>query len=87
MVKRNILALQRVLLLLMTRACRTTSTVALQVIAGTKPMELELIEHVLVKRIKRNMNTTWEGNYYRENGTFSRNAECGDRKNNTIHNA
>ena len=66
MVKRNILTLLRVLLLLMTRACRTTSTVALQVIAGTKPMELEIIENVLVKRIKRNMNTTWEGNYYRE---------------------
>ena len=33
----------------MTRACRTTLTVALQVIAGMKPMELELIENVLVK--------------------------------------
>ena len=29
-------------------------------------MDLEIIDDVLVKRIKRNMNTTWEGNYYRE---------------------
>ena len=34
MVKRNILALQRALLLLMTKACRTTSTTAIQVISN-----------------------------------------------------
>ena len=57
MVRRNILALQRALLLLITKACRTSSTVAMQVIAGTKPLDLEIIEDALVKRIKRNMNT------------------------------
>ena len=54
MVKRNIWALQRALLLLMTKACRTTSTAALQVIAGTKPLDLEIIEDALIKRIKMN---------------------------------
>ena len=64
-VKRNILALQRALLLMITKSCRTTSTVAIQVIAGTKPLDLEIIEDALVKRFKRNMNTTWEMYYYR----------------------
>ena len=59
-VKRNIMALQRVILLLVSRACRTTSTVALQTILGAKPMDLEIIEDALVKRTKRNLSTTWD---------------------------
>ena len=66
MVKRNILELQRALFLLITKACRTTSTAALQVIEGTNPVYLEIIQHALVKGIKRNMNTTWKNYEYRE---------------------
>ena len=69
MARRNILALQRALLLLITKTCRTTSTVAMQVIAGTKPLDLEIVEDALVKRIKRNTNTNWETYYYREKET------------------
>ena len=66
MVKRNILALQRTLFLLITKACRTTLTAALQVMEGTNPAYLEIIEDALVKGIKRNMNTTWKNYEYRE---------------------
>ena len=56
-------------LLLMTKSCRTASTVAVQVIAGVKPLSLEIIEDALVKRLKRNLNTTFERYYYREKET------------------
>ena len=56
MVRRSLMALQRGLLLLTTRACRTTSTVAMQVIAGAKPMDLEVVEDALVKRVRRNLS-------------------------------
>ena len=56
MIKRNLL------LLLVTRACRTTSTAAMQAIAGAKPMNLEVVEEALLKRVKRNLTTTW-GSY------------------------
>ena len=67
-VKRNIWALQRALLLLMTKACRTTSTAAMQIIAGAKPLDLEVVEDALLKRIKRNLTTTWESYHYMEKG-------------------
>ena len=41
MVKRNLLAFQRMMFLMMSRACRTTSIVAMQVILDCKPMDLE----------------------------------------------
>lgn len=66
MVKRNLLALQRMLLLLISKACRTTSTAALQTILGVKPMDLEIVEDALIKRIRRNLNTKWESYTYME---------------------
>ena len=60
LVRRSLMALQRALLLLTTRACRTTSTVAMQVIAGAKPMDLEVVEDALVKRVRRNLSTVWD---------------------------
>ena len=68
-VRRNLLALQRALLLLMTKSCRTASTIAVQVTAGAKPLSLEIIEDALVKRLKRNLSTTSERYYYREKET------------------
>ena len=68
MQRRHILALQRALLLLVSRACRTTSTAAMQVIAGAKPMHLEIVEEALLKRVKKNMSTTWDTYGYRERG-------------------
>ena len=50
MVKRSLLALQRALLLLVTKACWTTSTVAMQVIAGAEPMDLVIVENALRKK-------------------------------------
>ena len=58
MVKRCILALQRAMLLIITKACRTTSISAMQVIAGAEPLDLDIIEDVLVRRVKGNLNTT-----------------------------
>ena len=69
MVRRSLLALQRALLLLVTKACRTTSTVAMQVIAGAEPMDLVIVEEALRKRIKRNENTIWEEYEYRAKDT------------------
>ena len=66
MVKRCIMALQRAMLLIITKACRTTSTAAMQVIAGAEPLDLDIIEDVLVRRVKRNLNTTWEEYTYTE---------------------
>ena len=60
------MALQRGLLLLTTRACRTTSTVAMQVIAGVKPMDLEVVKDALVKRVRRNLGTVWDTYSFRE---------------------
>lgn len=57
LVKRHLMATQRALLLLITRACRTTSTVALQVIAGVKPLDLEIIEQAVSIRVRRNIST------------------------------
>ena len=68
-VRRNLLALQRALLLLMTKSCRTVSTAAVQVVAGAKPLSLEIIEDALIKRLKRNLSTTSERYYYREKET------------------
>ena len=69
MVKRNLLALQRALLLLVSRSCRTTSTAAMQVVVGVKPMHLEIVEEALLKRAKRNLSTTWDSYEHREKET------------------
>ena len=66
MVRRSLMALQRGLLLLTTRACRTTSTIAMQVIARAKPMDLEVVEDALVKRVRRNLSTVWDTYSFRE---------------------
>jgi len=61
-VRRNLLAMQRALLLLLTKACRTTATVSMQVIAGRSPLDLQIIQKGIISRIKRNMHVEW-GNY------------------------
>lgn len=68
LMKRHLLALQRALILLVSRACRTTSTAAMQAIVGAKPMTLEIVEEALLKRVKRNLTTTWDSYEYREKG-------------------
>lgn len=66
LMKRNLLAVQRALLLLVSRACRTTSTVAMQVIVGVKPMNLEVVKEALLKKAKRNLTTTWDAYEHRK---------------------
>lgn len=58
-IKRHLLAAQRALLIMNTQAARTTSTVAMQVIAGAIPFDLVLIERGLKGRVRRNQNTQW----------------------------
>ena len=66
LVKRQLLAAQRVLLLALTRACRTTATVALQIISGMKPLDLEIVERGIIYRVKHNMTTSWKNYSFRE---------------------
>lgn len=60
MPKRNLLAAQRAFLLAMTKACRTTSTPALQVLCGVPPLYLEIIKNGLVHNVRRNLQVIWD---------------------------
>lgn len=62
MVRRNLMATQRALLLLLTKACRTASTVSMQVIAGKAPLDLEIKRKGIITKIKKNVSVVW-GNY------------------------
>ena len=88
LVKRHLLALQRALLLLISRACRTTSTTVMQTTVGVKPMNIEIIEEALLKRAKRILTTTWDSYEYRERGIehFRRTLKTEMEKNKSIHN-
>lgn len=66
-VMRHLMAAQRSMLLLMTRTCRTVSTVAMQVIAGKLPLDLCIVRQALINRIKRNETTYWEEYIFIEN--------------------
>lgn len=44
LVKQNLIATQRALLLIITKACRTTSTSALQVISRLMPLDLAIVQ-------------------------------------------
>lgn len=59
MVRRHVLAAQKALLLILTKACRTISTSAMQVISGILLLDLEIIRQGLVNKIKRNLNVSW----------------------------
>jgi hypothetical protein len=63
MVRRHLLAAQRAILLVLTRACRTTSTGAMQVVGGTFPLDLEVIRKGLINNVRRNATLAW--NNYR----------------------
>jgi len=63
-VKRILSSIQRKLLLTMTRACRTSSTAAIQVIAGCILIELEIIQKALVTKIRRKEHVTWNTYYF-----------------------
>jgi len=58
-IKRVLSSIQRKLLIVMTRACRTSSTAAMQVIAGCMPVELEIVQKALVTKIRRREYVTW----------------------------
>lgn len=63
-VLRQLLATQRSFLLLKTRACRTTSTVALQVIAGALPLDLNIIRQALINKVRKNKTVRWKDYLY-----------------------
>jgi len=58
-VERTLTSIQRKLLLYMTRACRTTSTAAMQVISGCMPMKLEVIQKALLTKVRRMEPVVW----------------------------
>jgi len=57
--QRHLLATQRSLMLLLTGAARTTSTAAMQVIAGTTPLDLVVVEKGLKRLVKCNTTVKW----------------------------
>lgn len=58
-VRRHLDAAQRTMLLLLTKACRTTSTSAMQVIAGCLPLDLEVIRQSIISNVRRNECVSW----------------------------
>lgn len=64
LVKRHILAAQRTLLMVLTKACKTTSTSAMQVISGLMPLDLEIIQQGLISSMKKNINVKWKNYSY-----------------------
>jgi len=64
MVQRHLVAMQRALLLVLTKACRTTSTVAMQILHGKVSLDLEITRRGILAKIKRNLIVTWEGFNY-----------------------
>lgn len=57
--RKQLLVMQRTLLLIISKACRTTSTSALQVISGMMPLDLEIVCQGLINTVKRNITLNW----------------------------
>lgn len=53
LVKRHLLAAQRTVLLVLIKACRTTTTVAMQIISGSRLFKLEVVSRGIIGRIRR----------------------------------
>lgn len=66
MVKRHLMAAQRSLLLMITKATRLTSTNAMQIIAGIKPLDLSIVERGLKSKVKKNQAAIWENYTFTE---------------------
>lgn len=66
MIQQSLMATQRALLLVLTKACRRTATVSMQVIAGKPPLDLEIVKRGLTAKIKRKISVTWR--QYEYNG-------------------
>lgn len=58
-VRKQLLAMQRAFLLIISKACRTTSTSAMQVISGIMPLDLEIVRQGLISSVKHNTTTNW----------------------------
>lgn len=58
---RHLQSAQRFMLLSISRACRTTSTEALQVLCGKMPAELEIVQSGLVYCLKKGIETEYIG--------------------------
>lgn len=54
---KKLLSVQRIPLLTISRAYRTTSTEALQILTGIKPIDLKIIDEIVVKKIQRREST------------------------------
>ncbi|XP_017876941.1 uncharacterized protein LOC108623142, partial [Ceratina calcarata] len=58
-IKKELSAIQRAILILVTRACRTISTAAMNVIAEYKPMDLEITSIALARLLKKGKSVFW----------------------------
>ena len=59
-VNRQLKSIQRHLLLISTRACRTTSTVAMQVAAHKLPLDLEVTRKGIIHKVRRKRFVEWD---------------------------
>lgn len=64
-IERSLNSIQRKLLMPMSRACRTSSTAAMQVIMGCMPIKLEIIQKALITKARKKELVVW--NTYRFN--------------------
>jgi len=74
-VKTNLIAAQRTILFLVTGAARTTSTAAMQTIAGIKPLDLAIKERGLKSRINKNWTAKWRNYSFTEGSLENSNVE------------
>lgn len=65
LVGRNLLAAQRSILLVLSRACRTCATASLQVISGKPPLDLEVTRRGIIAKLKRNKSIIWKNYKFR----------------------
>lgn len=64
LVRKHLLAAQRIMLLVLTKACRTVSTSSMQVISGLMPLNLEVVLRGLIGKVKRNITVGWNNYTY-----------------------
>jgi len=58
------MAMQRALLIALTEAYCTTTTLALQVLRGKIPLDLKIVRRGILAKIKQNLTVSWKGFNY-----------------------
>lgn len=67
LIRRQMLAIQRIMLLASTRACKLSATSALQVISGHMPLDLWLIKRLIKQNLRKSDSSVVRGLRYESN--------------------